>query len=221
MADETVFLRARGLTCRRGGRTVLHGVDLDLPRGCVTALGGPSGAGKTTLLRCLVGLEEPTDGQVLLEGGDSRALDPCLLRRRVGLVAQSPVMLPGDVAANVGYGLDDASAGELARSLGAVGLSGDLLERDARELSAGEAARVALARALARAPAALLLDEPTAALDAAARGVVEEHVRALAADGLAVLLVSHDSAQARRVADRAVVLEGGRVVRGGAPHTVL
>jgi len=219
-AGETAFLRARGLTCRRGGRTVLHGVDLDLPRGRVTALAGPSGAGKTTLLRCLVRLEEPADGQVLLEGDDVRAVDPCLLRRRVGLVAQAPVMLPGDVAANVGYGLD-ASADELARSLAAVGLSADLLERDARELSAGEAARVALARALARTPAALLLDEPTAALDAAAAGVVEDRVRALAVGGLAVLLVSHDNAQARRVADRAVVLHGGRVVGRGTPETVL
>ncbi len=221
MAGETAFLRARGLICRRGGRTVLHGVDLDLPRGCVTALAGPSGAGKTTLLRCLVRLEEPEGGQVLVEGRDVRELDPCLLRRRVGLVAQAPVVLPGDVAANVGYGLDGASADELARSLAAVGLSRDLLERDARELSGGEAARVALARALARAPAALLLDEPTAALDAAAGRVVEEHVRALAAGGLAVALVSHDSAQARRVADRAVVLDGGRVVRGGEAQAVL
>lgn len=221
MAGETVFLRARGLSCRRGGRTVLHGVDLDLPRGCVTALAGPSGAGKTTLLRCLVRLEEPTEGQVLVEGDDARELDPCLLRRRVGLVAQAPVMLPGDVAANVGYGLDGAGAEELAGSLAAVGLSRELLERDARELSGGEAARVALARALARAPAALLLDEPTAALDATARRVVEEHVQVLAAGGLAVLLVGHDRAQARRMADRAVVLDGGRVVRAGGVEAVL
>ena len=221
MAGETAFLRARGLSCRRGGRTVLHGVDLDLPRGCVTALAGPSGAGKTTLLRCLVRLEEPTDGQVLVGGDDARELDPCLLRRRVGLVAQAPVMLPGDVAANVGYGLNGAGAEELARSLAAVGLSRDLLERDARELSGGEAARVALARALARAPAALLLDEPTAALDATAGRVVEEHVRSLAAGGLAILLVGHDRAQARRMAGRAVVLDGGRVVRAGGVEAVL
>ncbi|HEV2768649.1 MAG TPA: ATP-binding cassette domain-containing protein [Solirubrobacteraceae bacterium] len=221
MAGETAFLRARGLSCRRGGRTVLHGVDLDLPRGCVTALAGPSGAGKTTLLRCLVRLEEPTDGQVLVGGDDARELDPCLLRRRVGLVAQAPVMLPGDVAANVGYGLNGAGAEELARSLAAVGLSRDLLERDARELSGGEAARVALARALARAPAALLLDEPTAALDATAGRVVEEHVRSLAAGGLAILVVCHDRAQARRMAGRAVVLDGGRVVRAGGVEAVL
>jgi len=218
--EETAFLGARGLTCRRGGRTVLHGVDLDLVRGRVTALAGPSGAGKTTLLRCLVRLEEPAGGQVLLEGLDARAVDPCVLRRRVGLVAQAAVMLPGDVAANVGYGLD-ASTNELSRSLAAVGLPGEMLKRDAGGLSAGEAARVALARALARTPAALLLDEPTAALDASAARVVEEHVRALAAGGLAVLLVGHDSAQARRMADRAVVLDGGRVVRAGGVEAVL
>ena len=95
-------VEARDVWLRRGGRVVLAGASLDVPPGCVTALLAPSGAGKSTLLRCLNRLLEPDRGTITLDGADVRGLEPRALRRRVGLVAQTPVMLPGDVAANVG-----------------------------------------------------------------------------------------------------------------------
>jgi ABC-type iron transport system FetAB ATPase subunit len=165
--------------------------------------------GKSSLLRCLVRLDEPAGGQVLVDGEDARDLDACALRRRVGLVAQQPVMLPGSVADNVGYGLTAASREALGAALVAAGLGADLLDRRARELSGGEAARVAIARALARGPSALLLDEPTAALDAATARGIGALVRALAGQGLGVLVVTHDEAWAAGVATSMARLRDG------------
>jgi putative ABC transport system ATP-binding protein len=193
-------IETQGLDVARGGRTVLRGIDLRVGAGEVVALVGPSGAGKSSLLRALVRLDEPAGGRVLVDGHDAAELEPCALRRRVGLVTQAPVMLPGDVRANLAYGLDDPPPGELAAALDATGLGASFLDRDARALSGGEAARVAIARALTRDPGALLLDEPTAALDREAAMPVEALVRDLAGRGLAILIVTHDEAQAERVA---------------------
>jgi ABC-type iron transport system FetAB ATPase subunit len=194
-------IQTQDLTIARGGRVVLRGVELEARAGEVTAVVGPSGAGKSSLLRTLVRLDEPAGGRVLIEGRDAAEVDPCALRRRVGLVTQAPVMLEGDVRANLAYGLDAPEPAALDEAIAAAGLDRSFMGRTARELSGGEAARVALARALTRDPAALLLDEPTAALDREAAASVEALVRALAGRGLAVLLVTHDEAQADRVAD--------------------
>jgi putative ABC transport system ATP-binding protein len=204
-------LATDALTIARAGRTVLRDVDLSAPAGEVTALLGPSGAGKSSLLRCLVRLDEPASGRVLVGGRDARELDPCELRRRVGLVGQPPVMLPGDVRANLAFGLAEPREEALVAALDAVGLVRAYLDRRARELSGGEMARVAIARALVRDPEALLLDEPTGALDARAVAGVEALVRKLAADGLAVVVVTHDAHQVRRLATRAARLEDGRL----------
>jgi ABC-type multidrug transport system fused ATPase/permease subunit len=211
VAAQASILAVRGLSAIRARRVVLEDVALELPAGTVTALIGPSGAGKTSLLRCLVRLDEAAEGSVRLDGADVRGLDAGLLRRRVGLVAQSPVMLPGDVRANVAYGLEDAPEAELVAALEAADLHADYLHRPADRLSGGERARVAIARALTRSPEALLLDEPTASLDTRSAAVIEVLMLRLAARGLAVLVVTHDLAQARRVATRAVRLENGRV----------
>ena len=202
-------IQTRDLAVARGGRIVTRGVDLTVCAGEVTALVGPSGAGKSSLLRALVRLDEPAEGRVLVDGRDAAELDPCALRRRVGLVAQAPVMLPGDVRANLAYGLDDVAEAALAGALAATGLAASFMAREARELSGGEAARVAVARALTRDPGALLLDEPTAALDREAAAPVEALVRDLAARGLGILIVTHDEAQAERVADARVELARG------------
>jgi ABC-type multidrug transport system fused ATPase/permease subunit len=205
----------------RAGRPVLRGVSLGAPAGAVTALLGPSGAGKSTVLRCLVRLEEPDAGRALLDGVDVRELDPCALRRRVGLVAQAPAMLPGDVRANLRYAADGVGEAELRTALGQAGLGDAFLDRPAQELSGGERARVAIARALVRDPEALLFDEPTAALDPARAAGIEALLRTLAAAGLAVVLTTHDVALVRRVADGAVLLADGHVVQAGAPDAVI
>jgi ABC-type multidrug transport system fused ATPase/permease subunit len=195
-----------GLKVARGGRELLRGFDLAVGAGEVVALVGPSGIGKSSLLRTLVRLDEPAAGRVLVDGTDARDLEPCALRRRVGLVTQAPVMLEGDVRANLAYGLDAPDEAALAESLAATGLDPSFMTRTAQELSGGEQARVAVARALARDPVALLLDEPTAALDSVSAAAVEALVRDLAERGLGILVVTHDEAQAERVADRRVEL---------------
>ena len=193
-------IETQGLVVARGGRVVLRGIDLQVHAGEVMALVGPSGAGKSSLLRALVRLDEPAGGRVLVDGREASELEPCELRRRVGLVAQAPVMLPGDVRANLAYGLDDPPEDGLTGALAATGLDASFMQRDARALSGGESARVAVARALTRDPGVLLLDEPTAALDRESAAPIEALVRSLAERGLAILIVTHDEAQAGRVA---------------------
>jgi ABC-type multidrug transport system fused ATPase/permease subunit len=206
----------------RAARPVLRGMSASAAAGAVTALLGPSGAGKSTALRCLVRLEEPERGRVLVDGVDVREQDPLALRRRVGLVTQAPVMLPGTVSDNLRYAtpgpLDDAA---LEAALRRSGLAADFLARDAGALSGGERARVAIARALTRDPQALLLDEPTAALDPARAAEIEALAVELAGEGLAVVLTTHDIALVRRAADRAVLIAAGRAVCAGAPAEVL
>jgi ABC-type multidrug transport system fused ATPase/permease subunit len=190
----------RGLACADVTvGEVLRGVALAVRPGEVVALTAPSGAGKSTLLRALVRLVALDRGVVTLDGVDVTTLDPRVLRRRVGLVAQRPVMLPGTVADNLAYGLD--APPDSRRALLAAGLDESFAPRAAK-LSGGEQARVAIARALTREPEVLLLDEPTAGLDAPLAEAIGRHVRELAAGGLAVCLTSHDRAVVQGWADR-------------------
>jgi putative ABC transport system ATP-binding protein len=188
---------------------VLGDVSLAIPPGS-TALVGPSGSGKSTLLRLLNRLADPDEGTVRFHGTDVRELDPLELRRRVGLVPQLPAPVPGTVADNVCFGprlhgedVDPEPPLRLA------GLDPSFAERDASRLSVGEQQRVMLARALALEPEVLLLDEPTASLDAAATRAVEDALREL--HGLSFVLVTHDREQAERLAERTIKLEAGRV----------
>jgi len=194
-------IEVRELTVRRGERVVLSDVSFAAPRGQVLALVGASGAGKSTLLRCLTRLAEAESGTIGLDGTDIRSVAPQVLRRRVALVAQAPVMLPGTVADNLAYGLAALADGARDAALTAAGLDGSFLLRSANALSGGERARVALARALTRDPDAILLDEPTAALDPETAQVIAETVAALAQRDLAVILATHDHALAESVAD--------------------
>ncbi len=190
---------------------MLRGLSLSIPPGS-TALVGPSGAGKSTLLRLLNRLADPDEGTVRFHGADVRELDPLDLRRRVGLVPQLPAPVPGSVEDNVCFGPRlHGRVVEPGRPVRLAGLDESFLDRDASRLSVGEQQRVMLARALALEPEVLLLDEPTASLDAAATAAVEDALRNL--QGVSIVLVTHDPGQADRLAERTVRLSDGTVAK--------
>jgi putative ABC transport system ATP-binding protein len=199
----------------RGDVAVLDGITAQIAPGRCTALAGPSGAGKSTLLRLLDRLEEPTSGSVLLHGRPLPSYDVLEVRRRVGLVQQAPVLLGATVLDDLRTGRPTLDEDEARELLARAGLAEQSLDRATASLSGGEAQRLCLARALAVGPEVLLLDEPTSALDAVAAMSVERVVRALVADGLTAVLVSHDLRQARRLADDVVVLRAGRIEEAG------
>jgi putative ABC transport system ATP-binding protein len=199
----------------RAGRRILDEITASIPAAGITVVSGPSGAGKTTLLRLCNRLAIPDAGTVSYRGHPLDELDPLVLRRQVGMVFQRPTPFPGSVADNLAVAHPDASTEELAMALQRVALDPGLLEQEARTLSGGELQRMCLARTLVTRPETLLLDEPTSALDARPRQVFETTARELAVQGISIIWVTHDDAQARRVADRIYHLRDGRLT--GAP----
>lgn len=205
------------------GRLVLDGVSLSLAPGDLAWLRGPSGGGKSSLLRLINRLAEPSGGSITLLGKPLAAWEPPQLRRRVGLLAQSPVMLPGTVEHNLGLAFAfKAAQGQTApgraalrAGLDGLGLEGVDLEAPALGLSLGQRQRLALARLLLLDPQVLLLDEPVSALDPESRDLVETAAAAQAGQGKAVLLVSHQPPPEAR-AMRRLVLEQGRLREEGA-----
>ena len=195
-------LSAHGVAVVMAGRRVLDGVTLAVAPGEVTALLAPSGAGKSTLLRACVRLVERAAGTITLDGTEIRELDARTLRRRVGLVAQAPAMLPGSVADNLRYGVGELDEAGLRSALEAADLDAGFAAREARALSGGERARVALARALTRDPEVLLLDEPTAALDQESAERIGATLRGLAGRGLGICVATHDLRFAEAWSDR-------------------
>jgi ABC-type methionine transport system ATPase subunit len=191
---------------------ILRGVDADLPNENITAVVGPSGAGKSTLLRAINRLVEPTAGEVYLDGEPTSAMSPLELRRRVGMVFQLPALFGATVEEATLYGARLAGrSADAGRLLEMAGLDASFMGKAPQSLSVGEQQRVSIARALALEPEVLLMDEPTSALDEAARRKIEELVGELNASlGLTIVLVSHDLDQVERVADRVVLLAGGR-----------
>lgn len=193
------------------GATILDHVTLDIPDAGITVLLGPSGAGKSMLLRLLNRLEVATAGEVRFRGAPVADLDPLDLRRRVGMVFQRPAPFPGTVRDNLLVADPDADAGQLEAALHDARLDPRYLDRSADDLSGGEAQRMCLARTLVTRPEALLMDEPTSALDPEARRGLERTARRLADGGRPLVWVTHDLAQAERLADHVLVLIGGRV----------
>ena len=217
-----MLFELRDVSLTRAGTEVLKGIDVELPPGA-TAIVGPSGSGKSTLLRLLNRLADPDSGEVIYRGRPLAERDPLELRREVSLVPQLPALLPGTVAENLGFAAELAGHElDCGRSLGLAGLDESFAERDVSRLSVGEQQRVMLARALAQSPSVLLLDEPTSALDEAARDAIERTLADLRRQvDLAMVVVSHDPAQARRLGDWVVRLEAGCVRDCGAADAVL
>ncbi len=184
-----------------GAGEVLAGVELVVATGELVWVSGPSGGGKSTLLRLMNRLLDPAAGSIRFQNRGLAEWPPTELRRRAALLPQSPVMVAGDVRANLllPFSLKAAAGAappgddELARRLAGVGLDGVGLDQPARELSVGQQQRVSLLRVLMMEPAALLLDEPVAALDDDSRRQVEGKARDFAARGGAVVMVSHQS----------------------------
>ncbi len=213
----------RGVRKHYGRITALEEVWLEVARGEIVAVTGPSGAGKTTLLRLVAGLERPDAGEVLLDGrlaSSPRRLVPPH-RRGVGLSMQHPALWPHMTVMEHLEFVAGPRPGAGARKhleihLNALGLS-DLADRRADGLSGGEARRLSLARALAARPRILLLDEPLAHLDPALRSLVLGHVITSARkEGMTVLLVSHRQEDLREISPRVVRIEAGRLEPGSA-----
>ena len=202
------------VSLQAGVTTILNRLSLTITTGAPTLIVGPNGAGKTTLLRLCMGLAAPSTGRVTWGGRPDRTP----LRRAI--LFQRPAMLRRTTAANVAYALAQASTPRQQRAqrvtalLDRVGLS-DLAQRPARRLSGGEQQRLALARALARDPEILLLDEPTANLDPAATRSVEEIVLMAAQSGIKIVMASHDLGQVRRLAGDVVFLVRGALCEQG------
>jgi len=205
-------LEVRGLGYRAGDKRLIDGLELRLSNRGITVVMGHNGAGKSLLLRLLHGLLSPSEGKILW--GGTPVSEATTMRQ--SMVFQSPVLLRRSVAANVDFVLRNRGITVSRRTelLKKVGLA-DRQHQPARALSGGEAQRLALARALATGPEVLLLDEPTASLDPASVEAIEEIVRDAARAGTCVIFVTHDIAQARRLADEVVLMSAGRVAETG------
>jgi len=199
-----------GVGYAAAGRQLIKPVSLTLGPGPLTCVMGPNGAGKSLLLRLIGGLIRPSAGRVTYGGAPEAG------KNRIAVVFQRPVLLRRSVAANLDhalktYGVPRAQRPERIRELMALGQLRKMSWRPARLLSGGEQQRLCMVRALAAAPDLLLLDEPTASLDPQATAAFEALITRAAADGVKVVLVTHDRDQARRLAEEIVFLHHGRI----------
>ncbi|MBM7493942.1 polar amino acid transport system ATP-binding protein [Micromonospora luteifusca] len=224
------LLRCRGLRKEFAGHVVLDRLDLTVAEHRVVALIGASGSGKSTLLRCVNLLEELDDGTIELDGEDisDPRVDPDRVRRRIGMVFQAYNLFPHlSVLENItlaprrvhrrARAEAEAQARELLDRVG-LGAKADAYPD---RLSGGQQQRVAIVRALANSPRLMLLDEVTSALDPELVGEVLAMIRDLKADGMTMVLATHEMGFAREVADEVCFLDAGRIIESGPPEQVL
>ena len=231
VADGETLVRIRGLRFSRSGRRIFDGIDLDIPRGKVTAVMGPSGTGKTTLLKLISGQLRPDEGTVEVDGLDVHALSKgelYRLRTRMGMLFQSGALLTDiSVFDNVAYPLREHTRVPesmirklVLLKLEAVGLRGarDLMPS---ELSGGMARRVALARAIALDPMMILYDEPFTGQDPISMGVLVSLIRQLNdASRISSIVVSHDVKETSSIADYLYIIAQGKVIAHGTPAQI-
>ncbi len=219
-------LSIQNLQLKRGGKTVLRDIDLELAVGELLVVIGPSGSGKSSLLRCVNRLNDIAAGSILLDGVSIYDLPVTELRCKVGMIFQKTAAFEGSLADNIAYGA--ALKGKtLAREhilelMRQASLNVELVDETAGALSGGQEQRLALARALALEPSLLLLDEPTSSLDPIATGRVEASLLRLRREtGLTMIWVSHSIEQARRIGSRVLLLDEGRVLREDTVEAML
>ncbi|MCV7094311.1 amino acid ABC transporter ATP-binding protein [Mycobacterium kubicae] len=220
-------MAARGIHQILDGTLVLRGVDIDVPAGSTAAIIGPSGSGKSTLLRTLNRLHEPNSGDILLDGRSVLRDNPNELRQRIGMVFQHFNLFPHrSVLDNVTLAprklrrLSADAARELAlHQLDRVGLKHKAGARPAT-LSGGQQQRVAIARALAMAPQVMFFDEATSALDPEMVKGILALIADLGADGMTMVVVTHEMGFARSASDKVVFMDHGKVVESGPPQQI-
>ncbi|AHI24353.1 ABC transporter [Komagataeibacter xylinus] len=231
MNGDSAILRLDHAGFRRGRRTVLHDVSLDIRMGEMMALLGPNGAGKTTLLRLLLGLARPDSGQVWLDGRPMADWSRRDVARRIAYVPQGHVPLfPYSVRDIVGMGrlaetpfaptLHERDRKAVAHALAELSIT-HLAARPYTELSGGERQAVLLARAVAQGGHILILDEPETGLDYGQKLRLYALLRRLAAQGRAIVATTHDPVQAAGIFDRAILLRRGRVMADGPAASLL
>ena len=224
------ILRIENLSKRYGAKDVLKGASLTVNKGDLKILIGPSGAGKSTLLQCINFLVKPDEGRVWLEDAEvhyTHKSDLCAYRQKVGMIFQDFNLFDHlNALENVRIGLvkvkgiGKREAGERAvRELERVGLR-DHLQKYPAELSGGQKQRVSIARALAMDPKVMLLDEPTSALDPELIGEVHSVIRDLGANGMTMIMATHQIGFASSLASEIVFMEDGRIIEKGTPEKI-
>lgn len=223
------MIEVKNLEKSFGKNHVLRGINETINEGEVVCIIGPSGSGKSTFLRCLNLLEQPTSGEVILDGEKINAPDRDIdkIREKLGMVFQNFNLFPHmSVLNNItmapikvkGQARGEAEA-EARRLLDVVGLL-DKAEAYPSSLSGGQKQRVAIARALAMKPEIMLFDEPTSALDPEMVGEVLAVMKQLAEDGMTMVIVTHEMGFAREVADRVLFIDGGVILEQGTPEEI-
>ncbi len=223
------MISVKGLQKHFGKLEVLKGVDQEIKKGECVVIIGPSGSGKSTFLRCLNRLEEPTAGEVVIDGVSLTAMETNidLLRREVGMVFQHFNLFPHlSILENVTLApvkhklMSQQEADELAlKLLDRVGIK-DKADSYPAQLSGGQKQRVAIARSLALNPKVMLFDEPTSALDPEMVGEVLDVMQSLAKEGMTMVVVTHEMGFAKEVADRVLFMDGGYIVEEGTPTEI-
>lgn len=227
--NKDIIIEVKNLHKRFGANEVLRGINTTVSRGEVIAIIGPSGCGKSTFLRSLNLLEQPTDGQVLLDGIDitSKEVNINEMRQRVGMVFQQFNLFPNmTIKRNImlapvelGKMTNAEASAKADELLERIGLA-DKADSYPDSLSGGQKQRVAIARALAMSPEVLLFDEPTSALDPEMVGEVLNLMKDVAVEGMTMMVVTHEMAFAREVANRVLFFSEGNITEEGKPEDV-